>query len=115
MKLTAFVLLALSAALLETSAGLAQQVAKPPVEPAAPVTPEAPVPLVASPTPPVAAAPPEVPAFAPAPVHTRSLKKAPALAVPVPETASKPEPGTPDVVVGGLPGNQSATAVEKQP
>ncbi len=105
MKFAAFVLLALSAACLETSAGLAQQVASPPV---------AAVPLPASPPAPVLAAPPEAPTLAPAPVHTRSLKKIPSLAAPAP-TASKPEPGTPDVVVGGLPGNESATAVEKQP
>ncbi len=111
MKFAAFVLLALSAACLETSAGLAQQVASPPVEQAAPV---AAVPLPASPPAPAVAAPPEAPKLAPAPVHTRSLKKPPSLAAPAP-AASKPEPGTPDVVVGGLPGNESATAVEKQP
>jgi hypothetical protein len=110
MKFAAFVLLALSAACLETSAGLAQQVASPPVEQAAP---DAAVPLPASP--PVVAAPPEASKFAPAPAQTRSLKKLPALAAPAPAAASKPEPGTPDVVVGGLPGNESATAVEKQP
>lgn len=112
MKFAAFVLLALSAACLGTSAGLAQQVASPPVEQAAPV---AAVPLPASPPAPVVAAPPEAPKAAPAPVHTRSLKKPPSLAAPAPAAASKPEPATPDVVVGGLPGNESATAVEKQP
>ena len=70
MKFAAFVLLALSAACLETSAGLAQQVASPPV---------AAVPLPASPPAPVLAAPPEAPTLAPAPVHTRSLKKSPLL------------------------------------
>ena len=109
MKFSAYVLLALSVAFLETSAGLAQQAASPSVEQAAPV---AAVPPPASPAPPVVAAPAEAPSFAPVPGgHTRSLKKV----APAPAAASKPDPGTPDVVVGGLPGNEAATAVEKQP
>jgi len=106
MKFAAFVLLALSVAFLRPSACGAQQTAQSTVQKASPVT--------ASPPPPVIAVPP---ATAPAPAHhSRSLQKAaPFGAAPAPAAESKPDSGNPDVVVGGLPGAQSATAVEKQP
>jgi hypothetical protein len=100
MKFTAFVFLALSIVALKAGSCLAQQ----PIEQQAPAT--------AVPAP----APPPTPGMASPPHHTRSLQRAPAAAsAPAPAPASKPDSGTPDVVVGGLPGNQSADAVEKQP
>ena len=98
MKFTAFVFLALSIVVLKAGSCLAQQ----PIEQQAPAT--------AVPAP----APPATRGMAPPPHHTRSLQRAPAAAS-APAPASKPDSGTPDVVVGGLPGNQSADAVEKQP
>ncbi len=114
MKFAAFVLLALSAASLRSGACEAQQVAQPPVQEATPLTA---VPVPTSPPSPVIAIPPGTDRLAPAPAHhTRSLQKAaPSGAAPAPAAASKPNSGTPDVVVGGLPGEQSATADEKQP
>ncbi len=103
MKFAAFVLLAASAAFLETSACSAEQAATPPVERAAPNA-------VVPPPAPVAAE-----KAAPAPARTRSLQKAPVMSEPVAAGASKPDSGTPDVVVGGLPGAQPMTPVEKQP
>ncbi len=104
MKFAAVVLLAASVAFLETSACSAQQAVTPPVEQTAPVAIPAPAPPA-----PVAAE-----RAAPAPAHTRSLKT-PSFSAPVPAGASKPDSGTPDVVVGGLPGALPGGPVEKQP
>jgi len=107
MKFAAFVLLALSVAFLRPGACLSQQAVQHPVEQGAPV---AAVPIPASPPSPAVAVP-TAPAH-----HSRSLQKAaPYGAAPAPAAASKPDSGTPDVVIGGLPGAQSATVVEKQP
>ncbi len=96
MKFAAFVLLALSVAVLRPGDSFAQQA--PQQQPAQRL---APAPTV--PAPPAAVA-------APPAHHTRSLQKA----APAPEAASKPESGNPDVVVGGLPGAKSADD-DKQP
>jgi hypothetical protein len=96
MKFPAFVLLALSAAFFGVCQ--AQQASQPPVGNAPPTT-TAP-----------ASPPPPAPAH-----HSRSLQKAPAFEAPAPAGASKPDSGNPDVVIGGLPGAKSTTAVERQP
>ena len=103
MKFAVFVLLALSVAFLRPSACGAQQTAQPPVQQAVPpVTASPPSPAIAVPT---------APAH-----HSRSLQKAAPYGVaPAPAAESRPNSGNPDVVIGGLPGAQPATAVEKQP
>ena len=100
MKFPAFVFLTLSATCLVTGVSQAQQAPQRPVEKYPPATA---VPAPVSPHPPAPAH------------HSRSLQKAPAFEAPAPAAASKPDSGNPDVVVGGLPGEKSATAGEKQP
>ena len=104
MRFAAFVLLALSAAFMLQTACEAQPSAQPQTGPAA----SAPV----SPAPQTGSQPAPAPAH-----HSRSPKKAApaAAAAPAPAPASKPDSGTPDVVVGGLPGVRSAAPIEKQP
>ena len=100
MKFPAFVLLALSAAFLGAGVCQAQQAPQPPIAKAPPTT----------------AAPAPVSPPLPAPAHhSRSLQRAPAFEAPAPAGASKPDSGNPDVVIGGLPGEKSTTAVERQP
>jgi hypothetical protein len=109
MRFAAIIFFAVFAACFRSGACLAQQAVQQPVEKAAPLS-QSPVPV--RPAPPVMAAPPSMNAGAPVPAHhSRSLQKA----APAPAAASKPDSGTPDVVVGGLPGEQAATPVEKQP
>ena len=109
MRFAAVIVFAVFVACFRSGDCLAQQGVQQPVEKAAPSS-QTPV---ARPAPPAMVSPPSDDTGGRAPAHhSRSLQKA---APPAPAAASKPNSGTPDVVVGGLPGNQSGAAAEKQP